>query len=421
MTQPVEAPQILSVAVEEAQEFFDVDQWAFAFDDSELDPAPAKAALPWGRTFGASFGDGLAGVYASFSFELTVPGGLVPGLPTSCGGLTWVGVHPQHRRRGVLTAMMLHHLQDVREHGEPVSALFAAEPAIYGRFGYGLASSGLALTIGRGAAFREVPGSRRVRVRFEKADADRHSSIVESCRDAARVNRPGEVSRPGAGMQRKAFDDQRARRRGAETLRIAIAEDADSGEVRGYALFRRTSDWSDGGPNGEVSVRELTAGDPAAAHALWSRLSDLDLMSRLSTDIRPVDDPLLSMLVDVRATTPRLTDNLWVRVVDVPAALTARRYRGDVDVVLDVSDPVFPTNSRRWHLRGGPDKAECEPTDDPADLSLDVRELGAVSLGGTTLTSLAGAGLVSAASAQALWRASSAFSSPVAPVCGFMF
>ena len=145
---------------------------------------------------------------------------------------------------------MRHHLDDVRDRQEPVSALFAAEPAIYGRFGYGPAASAVTMTLGRGASLRHVPGADGVRVRFERADAARHAVLVERCRDTVRVHRPGEMSRPVVGTAHPAFNDQRAWRRGAETLRIAIAEDAATGAVRGYALFRRTSEWSDGAATG---------------------------------------------------------------------------------------------------------------------------------------------------------------------------
>lgn len=422
MTEPDGALVVRTVTIDNADAYLELDQWAFAFDHTELDVEPVKQMIPWGRAFGAYLGNDLAGIYACFTFDMTVPGGAQGGLSTACGGLTWVAVHPQYRRRGVLTTMMRHHLQEVRDRGESVSALFAAEPAIYGRFGYGLAAKALTFTLNRGVALREVPGSESVRVRFEKADMAKHSALVERCRDGVRATRPGEMSRPGEGLQREAFADQRPWRRGAETLRIAIAEDASTGEVRGYALFRRKSEWADTGPNGQVTVREFTAADPAAARALWGRLTDLDLMAKVMTDGRPVDDPLVSMLVDIRAASARLSDNLWVRIVSVPQALAARRYACDVDVVLEVHDDWLPDNSGRWRLRGGPDDdATCEATDRPADLAIDVRELGAALLGGTTLTGLASAGQVCAGSTQALWTASRAFSSPVAPICGYMF
>jgi predicted acetyltransferase len=208
---------------------------------------------------------------------------------------------------------------------------------------------------------------------------------------------------------------------GSETLRILVAESDDGGPARGYALFRRKHDWNGASPNGKVVVRELVARDPAAAHALWSRLLDLDLMATVEVGDRPIDDPLLSMLADPRSAKPVVVDGIWVRLVDLPAALAARRYAGDVDVVLEVTDAVLPENAGRWRLTGGADGAECRRTDDAADVALDVRELGAAYLGTVTLSHQASAGLVRAPDPAALLAASAAFAWPVAAYTPWMF
>ncbi|NEB07004.1 sterol carrier protein domain-containing protein, partial [Streptomyces sp. SID13726] len=135
----------------------------------------------------------------------------------------------------------------------------------------------------------------------------------------------------------------------------------------------------------------------------------------------PGDDVVTSLLVDPRSASPRLADNLWVRVVDVPAALSARRYAADVDVVVHVTDARVPDNAGRWRLRAPAfGDAVAERTEDAADLSLDVRELGAAYLGGTSLAALAAAGLVTEHSPGALARASAAFGWPLAPVCSWV-
>jgi predicted acetyltransferase len=349
-------------------------------------------------------------VNSTFTLRLPVPGGEI-----DAGGLTWVGVHPQYRRRGVLSAMIRDHLAQVRERGEPVSALHASEATIYGRFGDGTAGRHLMMELGRGAALRDVPGSDRVSVRFERADVSRHADVVGDCFEAARAGIPGFVSRNTPEKRRRVLDDQLfTRRRGAvETLRLLVAESDDGGPARGYAIFRRKHNWEGASPAGVVQVRELVARDPAAAHALWSRLLDLDLMSTVELSDRPLDDPLLSMLVDPRSAKPVVVDGIWVRLVDLPTALAARRYSRDVDVVLEVNDALCPWTAGRWRVTGGPDAAACEPTSDDADVRLDVRELGAAYLGSETLTHLAASGLVTAADGDALLRASAAFSWPV--------
>jgi predicted acetyltransferase len=408
------APRIARLGRDDADAVLDLDQWAFSMVTDDLDPGPAIDELEWDRTYGAYLpdrgGEVLAGVNSTFTLRLPVPGGEI-----DAGGLTWVGVHPQYRRRGVLTAMIRDHLAQVRERGEPVSALHASEATIYGRFGYGTAGRHLMMELGRGAALRDVPGSDRVGIRFERADVERHADLVGDCFEAARAGIPGFVSRNTPEKRRRVLDDQLAtRRRGSvETLRLLVAESDDGGPVRGYALFRRKHSWEGASPAGVVQVRELIARDPAAAHALWSRLLDLDLMATVELSDRPLDDPLLSMLADPRSAKPVVVDGIWVRLVDLPTALAARRYSSDVDVVLEVTDALCPWNAGRWRVTGGPAGATCAPTSDAADLRLDVRELGAAYLGSETLSHLAGAGLVAAADGEALLRASAAFSWPV--------
>ena len=96
----------------------------------------------------------------AFPFGLTVPGGEVP-----CAGVTVVGVLPSHRGRGLLRRMMDAQLEDVRERGEPVAALWASK-TIYGRFGYGLASTSLNVDADRHAVAirRELPRAGSVRL-----------------------------------------------------------------------------------------------------------------------------------------------------------------------------------------------------------------------------------------------------------------
>lgn len=410
---------IASLRPEDVEAVLQLDQWAFGYPEAGFDHAADVASMEWDRAFGV-WSDGaprqLVGTNLTHSFDLPVPGGSV-----RCAGLTWVGVHPGHRRRGILTAMMRHHLAAVRERGEPVAALFAAEPAIYGRFGYGLASFQLQFTLPRRAALRDVPGADEVEVRFEAVDPQRHADLIGDCYELARRHRPGMVSRNTPGLRQAPLVQHPFFYRDTESLRIMSVPGPAGEPLRGYALFRRKSSWVHGNPEGTVLVTELVSRDPAATRALWGRLVDLDLTSRVETDPRPCDDPLLSLLMDVRVTSPRMSDGLWVRLVDVPAALAARRYPVPLDVVLEVSDEYCPWNAGRWRLVAERDKARCEPTSAPADLSLDVAHLASAFLGGKSLSGLAAAGMVEVHRPGALHDAAPAFGWPVAPFCGWTF
>ncbi|MCL1871674.1 MAG: GNAT family N-acetyltransferase [Promicromonosporaceae bacterium] len=402
-----------------------LDTWAFPSSSPPEDFPAEASSLPWDRTVGVvapgARGGELAALYASYPFRhFPTPGDAIP-----VGGLTWVGVHPQHRRRGILTAMIDTHLAECAERGEAFSALFAAEHAIYGRFGYGRAADDLRLEVPRGAALRDVPGAAEHTVRIELASREEHAALVERLHQQAGqgvggVNRPGWVSRETDALQASYWDDSPVSRGGREPLRIAIVE--RDGEPRGYARLRRKLDWEVAGPRGRVDTGEVVALDAAAARALWGVLLDLDLTSVVAPFVLPVDDVVTHLLVDRRAALPRIADNLWVRVVDIPAALAGRRYAADVDVVLGVRDARLPGNAAAWHLRARAfEPATCERTDAAPDLELDVRELGAAYLGGTSLAALAASGLVTEHTPGTLARAAAAFGWPLAPACSWVF
>jgi predicted acetyltransferase len=417
------SPQLVDLGPDDAEAILELDRWAFASPevaDSELD-APTIARFEWDRTRGAYLPDldgvaQLAGINSVYSLDLPIPGGSV-----ACGALTWVGVHPIHRRRGVLTAMMQDHLRAVHERGEPVSALHAAEATIYRRFGYGIASHTLFGDLPRGSKLHPVPGADEVRIRLETVDVDRHADVVGDCYEAARAGRPGMVSRNSTAQRRQVVFDPPSRRKGIEPMRIFVAEADGEGPARGYALFRRTEAWVGDRPVGAVKIREFVARDPAAARALWGRLLDLDLSATVELDHRPIDDPLFQFLVDPRAGQITRSDNLWVRLVDLPAALAARRYSTELDVVVEVRDELCPWNAGRWRLTGGPDHARCTPSTDPAAFTLDVRDLGAAYLGSTSLAGLANAGLITVADEAEFDCAARAFSWPVAAFCAWTF
>ncbi|MFG2096375.1 GNAT family N-acetyltransferase [Streptomyces sp. NPDC048612] len=390
------------------------DAWSDTVDRAfgELPTGPEHRALrreatEIDRSMGVWDGADCVATAGALSFGLTVPG--AAGVPAA--GLTMVSVRPTHRRRGLLRTMMRHHLTDARERGEPLSVLTASEPAIYGRFGYGPATQELQLTVDTvRLPAPELPGVDGVRLRL----ADPAAALPECERVYARLvpGRPGMLAR-APGWERLAVLDLPAGRDGAGELQCVLAE--VDGEVRGYARYAVRPVWDDAGPAGVVRVRHIEALDPVVYAALWRYLFGIDLTSSVSVRTRPVDDPLLHLAVDMRRCRPVLRDALFVRPVEVGAALAARTYRAPVDVVLEVTDPFCPWNEGRWRLTGDGTGAVCAPTTDPAGLALSVRELGSAYLGGFTLTALAAAGRVRELRPGALAAASVAFGSEVAP------
>jgi len=233
------------------------------------------------------------------------------------------------------------------------------------------------------------------------------------------AGRPGLPARDDRWWQ-TAIADPEIGREGASPLRCLIAADADG--PRGYALYSARSKWDGGIPLGEVRVHELQATDRQAAAALWTDLLTRDLIGETHIWARPVDDPLLEMLVDRRRARAQLGDGLWVRLVDVPAALSQRHYSRDLDIVIEVQDAVMPANAGRYRLRarpGGP--AACEPTTTAADVTATVQALGAGYLGGMRLGALAAAGQIAEERPGAVAELSAAMSWDPAPWCPFVF
>ena len=367
------------------------------------------------RTLAASDGDQLVGTAIAYTFGMTVPGGGT----VAAAGVSSVAVLPTHRRRGILSALMTRQLADVAARGEPVAALFASESVIYGRYGYGAASEQLAFTFHRGEAKIAVPhGAPALRL------VDPHAAIgaMRSVYEAVRPGRPGMMTRAD-GWWELHMSDPEFMREGSAPMRCVIAEDEHG--PRGFMLYAAKPGWGSDGMGGtSINVWELFWADPAACAALWADITSRDLVAEVTIRMRPVDDPVLHLLADRRRARARFSEGLWVRIVDLEAALALRRYARGLDVVLDVADPLLPANHGRWRLSaGGPGDEQPSVTRTTAepDVALPVAALGAAYLGGTRLSALAAAGQVTELRPGALAELSGALSWDPAPWCPIMF
>lgn len=328
---------------------------------------------------------------AIHSMDLTVPA--PPGRPcpvVPMGGVTAVGVHPTHRRRGLLTRLMAEMLADCRRRGEPVAGLHASESAIYGRFGFGLASQAATCTIDSREARMLVPPPPLGLQFLGRGEA---AKILPELFDRQRRTRAGEVNRDAIRWE-ELLADEPARRQGGKGAFIAACDE-------GYVVYRAVESpgaWQ----RGSIVVEELRGMSAEVEAGLWKFVFDLDLADEVTAARRPVDEPLGWRLADPRQLRVTGTeDRLWLRILDVPAALTARGYRLAGRLVLDVvappagADPGDPAVGR-WLLDAGPDGAVCGPAGAgrPADLRLDLTALGSLYLGATAASSLAAAGRV---------------------------
>ncbi len=348
------------------------------------------------------------GIYGVRPMDLSVPDGRGAGHLVPVAGLTWVGVHPDHRRRGLLTAMLRHHFEQTRDEGVHLSALHASEAAIYGRHGYGIASLEHIVELGTGTTFTAP------HLEEETATISTRLGTVTDPGMAERRRRCDLALGPATMGMIVGDDDfyqesshiSPEEQRGNEPARILFA--VRDGQDVGYVPFRRTHKWPNSRPAAEVEVRPMS-GTPAARLALWRRLVDLDLAGTIKAYNVSQDDPLLTWLDGPRGTGDvRPYDSLWVRLVNLPEALAMRGYEGTCDVVVEVTDGPAPWNDGRWRIRVSDGTAEATRTEADAEATLPVSALGAAYLGGTNLMSMLRGGVIAEhrpGAVRDLWRA----------------
>lgn len=381
---------------------------AFGNQASDEEIAGWKSVTEFDRTLAAVEDGSIVATAGAFTLHVSVPGGLT--VPAA--GVTAVGVRPSHRRRGLLRALMERQLDDVANGPEPLAILTASESLIYGRFGYGVATSRASLAIDpRRSAFAtpfEDPG------RIRMVEPPEARTIVPAIHDRARVNQPGDIDRSDAIWDLMIADAPWSRD-GEEPLFWAVHY-SPTGEADGFVSYRVKRSWPEGLPDSEVRVTDLVGVDAQAEASLWRYVLDLDLAGQVIAESRPVDEALRWRLADPRRLRQRfVTDHLWARLLDIPAALTARRYRAESELIIEVRDPLRPAVDGRYLLRGGPDGAECARTTLTADLSLGVGELSSAYLGDARLSVLARAGRVVEHRDGALSRADRLFRSDLVP------
>ncbi len=398
MTFEVRAP-----GEEELAAFFSVNSVAFG---RQLNPERVEGGMRCAereRLLGAFEGGRCIGSAGAFRFELSVPGGSLP-----CAGVTWVGVLPTDRRRGVLTALMTEQLRRVRAWGEPIAALWASEAPIYGRFGYGLATEHfdevrLERVHGRLRGHPAARGKARLVTRDEALAA------WPAVWATVRGQRAGLHTRSAAWWEERVVPaDEREDPGWSRDFLVSLE---DGGVTTGYVRYRVRAEWTNGLPAGEVAVSELVGIDGGSEAALWEYVLGVDLVERVTASRRPLDDALLHLLEDPRRALRRPSDALFCRVLDPAAALEGRRYAIEGRMVLELTDEFGGYAAGRFVLEAGPAGGRCRPTGESADLALGAEELGSLLFGQVSALALwragrveGGEGAVRAADAMFRWR-----------------
>ena len=328
------------------------------------------------RRLGAFVDGSLCGTAGSFVEQLTVPGGGT--VPMTA--VTQVTVLPTHRRRGVLRELMHYQLRDVRARGELVAMLIAAEWPIYGRFGYGLAIEAANTIVDAGTAeFRDPT----LRGSIEIVDLATFRKVAPAVFDSHRVQSPGAITRGDimwdslTGVVPRPHEDP-------PKTRVRVVRRDPAGDIDGYAVYETQEEWVHNRPQVKLMLLEALAANDESYVDLWRFLCSIDWVTEISARVRAVDEDIRHLFVNGRvARQSDRSDHMWVRLLDVPGALAARRYESPVSIVLDVRDDLF--GDGRYRLEGDASSASCEPTDAPADVALGVDVLGGLYLGGGSL------------------------------------
>ena len=402
------ATEIRAVRPDEFEEFRRTMGVVFGFDPPDGNNRVLRL-LPLDRTR-CGFDDGrMISTSGAYSLEMTVPGSRV-----ACGGTTAVVVAPTHRRQGVLRAMMRAHLDDVKEHGEPIAALWASDSAIYGRFGYGCASicHDIEIEPDHARLSRLAPPPEPARM-IDRAEA---LEIVPPLYDRLRMEIPGFFARSPHWWEDRSFWDSEST--GSTTnLRYAVVDGEDG--PSGFASFRTKAHWDEGHGSGKVIIQDLFAATPEAWAGIWSMVASQDLVARVESGLRPSWDPIFDLLAGTRRALTFRYDALWVRLMDVPAALTARSYSAPVDVVVGVEDPLGDL-SGSYLLQADRAGAECAPTTRDPSVVLDLEDLSAAYMGRPRFRRWARAGRLSGAP-EALTAMDAAFAWDPEPWCPELF
>jgi predicted acetyltransferase len=406
--------QLRQPGADEIRAFVQPTGEAFAetFSEAELDLE--KRLWELDRLIGAVDGERWVGTGGAYTFDVTVPGGAAVGA----AGITMIAVTPSHRRRGILRLMMRWLFEQARERNEPLAVLWASESAIYQHFGFGMGTLQSAFDIERSRFTFNRPAAPLGRIRL--IENDEAARLFPPIYDAIRVGTPGAVSRSVARWRNDLLDDAEWQR-AANGVKYRAVLEVD-GEPRGYAIYRAKAEWNEMGPNNTVLVFEVAGLDAAAERAIWEWLAGIDLVGHIKATRGPVPHPLILQLTEPRRLGLAVREGMWLRLIDMRAALEARSYAAPGSLTLELTDEFCPWNAGRWRLDiDGDGRATLSASDAEPDLALDTADLASAYLGTFTIADLARAGRVRECRPGAVPDANRLFATDDSPLCSTMF
>jgi predicted acetyltransferase len=393
-------------------------------DDPDLAGERRRRGWPTLRHWGARADGRWVGTLATMTRQLTVPGARGSTQQVAADALTMVTVAGTHRRQGLLRRMLSDSLAEARERGDLVAILFAAEWGIYGRFGYAPASFAATYELDPRRAGASVPSPTDRRGTVRQVEPTELGAVAPALFETARRDRAGNIDRDAQWWERVLGLNGLSSPMKAHGRVPNFYVHETAGTADGYVGWVGTADMDSDSDAGTIDVAHLSAMTPAAYRGLWSYLTNLDLVDRIRLFGRPVDEPVRWLLGDGRALRQTsMADGLWLRLLDLPAALAARRYAVDDELTFEVvDDDGGGYAAGRVTLTGGRDGAECRPARGrSADLRLGQRVLASTYLGGASLRAQFGAGHIDELTPGAVDRADAMFRTTLAPWCATDF
>jgi predicted acetyltransferase len=384
----------------------------------QTDEEWGKEDLPasWEGSLSVSAWDGTrcVGHAAGLRLQTLVPGGAVVAL----SGVTRVGVQQTHTRQGILTRLMERLLREAREEGAVLAGLRANEATIYSRFGFAVAGDSCDIEIdcrcGVRVAAQVAPGTIRILAR------DEILATIAAVHERVGLDRPGAIVRP-AWMQQRYLTNAL----GTAKAAFVIVHADEHGVDDGWAQY--STDWPElfGQElvGGVCHVDDVWGATPQVELALWKFILDLDLVDTVRAGERPVDDVVRFGLDNARAYAVKLrSDEQWLRLLDVGAAMSARTFNAAVGAVtIAITDPLFPDNDGAWRVTAEGAERVLSASAATVDLVTDVNGLAAAYMGGTAWYELAFAGKVSEHVPGAVAVADALFASRPLPRCGSFY
>jgi len=346
----------------------------------------------------------------SWPAHMTVPGE----RQVEAWAISSVTVAPTHRRKGIARALLEAELRTAAGLGMPLATLTVSESTIYGRFGFAPAAFANELTIDTHRASWTGPSSKG-RVHFVGMPEFRAELPI--LHERVRATGVGQLDAWGLRWDDLTgiVTDDKDR---AKNLRAIRYDDAE-GSLRGLALYRVSGGEPDFAAH-TLTLEYLASETDDAYAALWRYLLEVDLVSTIKAYDRPVDEPVVWQVADMRAVKQAPYDHLWTRILDVPAALTARGYAAQLSTVIDVTDDLGFTPGR-FAVTIVDGSATVERTDAAATLALSINELSALYLGGVSASALVAAGRIDEREHGAAAALDLAFRSARAPWLSFWF